>query len=146
MTPERAQLVRESWATLAPVVPRVATTFYQRLFELEPAARALFRAVDHEAQVEKFTVSLTTIVAALDDPETLIPELSRLGRRHQGYGVTDRNYEVGGDALLGTLRTSLGGGWTPELHDAWVETYTLIASIMKRAGQRASGAVAASPD
>jgi nitric oxide dioxygenase len=96
--------------------------------------------------VEKFTVSLTTIVAALDDPETLIPELSRLGRRHQGYGVTDRNYEVGGDALLGTLRTSLGGGWTPELHDAWVETYTLIASIMKRAGQRASGAVAASPD
>lgn len=140
MTPERARLVRESWEKLAPVVPRVAATFYQRLFELEPAARTLFQSVDHDTQVEKLTASISMIVRALDDPETLIPELSRLGRRHQEYGVTGRNYEVLGDALLGTLRTTLGPGWTPELHDAWVEAYTLIASVMKRAGQRASGA------
>lgn len=140
MTPERARLVRESWERLAPVVPRVAATFYQRLFELEPAARALFRSVDQDAQVEKLTASISTIVAALDDPETLIPPLSQLGRRHQSYGVTDRNYDVLGDALIGTLRTTLGSEWTPELQDAWVEAYTLIASVMKRAGQRASGA------
>jgi nitric oxide dioxygenase len=146
MTPERARLVRESWERLAPLVPRVAATFYQRLFELEPAARIMFRSVDQDAQVEKLTVSLSTIVASLDDPETLIPELSRLGRRHQGYGVTDRNYEVLGDALLGTLRTTLGTEWTPELHDAWVEAYTLISSVMKRAGQRASGATAVMPE
>jgi len=142
MTPERARLVRESWEQLAPVVPRVAATFYQRLFELEPAARMLFRSVNHASQVEKLTASLSTIVAALDTPETLIPELSRLGRRHQEYGVTDRNYEVLGAALLGTLRTTLGSGWTPELQEAWVEAYTLISSVMKRAGQRASGATA----
>lgn len=141
MTPERALLVRESWQTLAPVVPRVAATFYQRLFELEPAARVLFQGVDPEVQVEKFAVSLSTIVAALDDPERLIPELSRLGRQHQGYGVTDRHYEVLGDALLGTLRVTLGRAWSQELHEAWVEGYVLIASIMKRAGRRASGAV-----
>jgi nitric oxide dioxygenase len=140
MTPERARLVRESWEQLAPVVPRVAATFYQRLFELDPAARAMFRSVEQAAQVEKLTASISTIVAALDDPETLIPALSQLGRRHQSYGVTARNYEVLGDALLGTLRTTLGAGWTAELHDAWVEAYTLIASVMKRAGQRASGA------
>lgn len=139
MTPERARLVRESWERLAPV-PRVAATFYQRLFELEPAIRGMFRSVNQDTQVEKLTMSLSTIVAALDDPETLIPELSRLGRRHQSYGVTDRNYEVLGDALIGTLRTTLGSQWTPELQDAWVEAYTLIASVMKRAGQRASGA------
>lgn len=133
-------MVRESWERLAPVVPRVAHTFYQRLFELEPAAKALFRSVNHDAQVEKLTLSISTIVASLDDPETLIPHLSQLGRQHQAYGVTDRNYEVLGDALLGTLRTTLGNDWTAELHDAWVEAYTLISSVMKRAGQRASGA------
>lgn len=92
--------------------------------------------------MEKLTVALSTIVASLDDPETLIPELSRLGRRHQEYGVTDRNYEVLGEALLGTLRTTLGNGWTPELEEAWIEAYALISSVMKRAGQRASGATA----
>jgi hemoglobin-like flavoprotein len=142
MTPERARLVRESWEQLAPRVPRVAATLYQRLFELEPATRMLFRSVDPEAQVDKLTGALSTIVSVLDHPEVLIPELSRLGRRHQGYGVTDRNYEVLGDALLGTLRVMLGSGWTPELQEAWAEAYTLIASVMKRAGQRASGAAA----
>jgi hemoglobin-like flavoprotein len=140
VTPERARLVRENWLQLQPVVPRVAVTFYQRLFELDPGARQLFQGVNHEAQVEKLTQSITAVVAMLENPEELIPELSRLGRRHQGYGVTDRNYDILGDALLATLRTTTGADWNPELQDAWIEAYTLIASIMKRAGQRASGA------
>lgn len=140
MTPDRARLVQESWERITPLVPQVVAAFYQRLFELEPTARVMFRYVDHDAQVAKLAVSLSTLVAALDDPETLIPELSRLGRRHQSYGVTDRHYDVLGDALLGTLRATLGMDWIPELHDAWLEAYTLIASVMKRAGQRASGA------
>jgi hemoglobin-like flavoprotein len=143
MTPERARLVRENWIRLQPVVPRVASTFYQRLFELDPAARQLFRGVSQDDQVEKLTRSITAIVSMLENPEELIPELSRLGRRHQGYGVTDRNYDILGDALLGTLRTTTGSDWNPELQGAWIEAYTLISSIMKRAGQRASGAATA---
>lgn len=142
MTPERARLVRENWMRLEPLVPRVASTFYQRLFELDPGARQLFRGVSHDDQVEKLTRSITAIVGLLDHPEELIPELSRLGRRHQGYGVTDRNYDILGDALIGTLRTTTGPDWNPELQDAWIEAYTLISSIMKRAGQRASDAAA----
>lgn len=142
MTPERARLVRENWAQLLPLVPRVADTFYRRLFELDPSARHLFRGVRHEEQVEKLMHAITAIVAMLESPEELIPELSRLGQRHQQYGVTDRNYDILGDALLGTLRTTTGADWNPELQDAWLEAYTLIASIMKRAGQRVSGAAA----
>lgn len=140
MTPERALLVRENWIRLQPVVPRVASTFYQRLFELDPGARQMFRGVSHDDQVEKLTQSISAIVAMLETPEELIPELSRLGRRHQSYGVTDRNYDILGDALLATLRTTTGPDWNPELQDAWIEAYTLISSIMKRAGQRASDA------
>lgn len=143
MTPERARLVRDNWIRLQPVVPRVASTFYQRLFELDPGARQLFRGVSQDDQVEKLTRSITAIVSMLETPEELIPELSRLGRRHQGYGVTDRNYDILGDALVGTLRTTTGTDWNPELQDAWIEAYTLISSIMKRAGQRASGAAVA---
>ncbi len=140
MTPERVRLVRENWARLQPVVPRVADTFYHRLFELDPGLRQLFGQVRHADQVEKLTASLSLIVALLESPEELVPELSRLGQRHQGYGATDRHYEIVGDALLATLRTSTGADWRPELQEAWLEAYTLIASIMKRAGQRVSGA------
>lgn len=37
MTPEHARLVREAWATLAPVGPRVAAALYQRLVDPDPA-------------------------------------------------------------------------------------------------------------
>jgi hemoglobin-like flavoprotein len=143
MTPENALLVRQSWAAVEPRAGQFAAAFYQRLFELDPAVQRMFAGTDFPAQGAKFTATLSTIVAALDDPERLVPVLADLGRRHQGYGVRERQYELLGDVLLGTLQSALEPSWTTELHDAWSEAYTLIASIMKRAGNRASGSVPA---
>lgn len=143
MTSEGIHLVRQSWAALAPNAGRMAASFYDHLFRLDPGVQQLFRDSDMTSQRGKLVGALAFLVKTLDDPDQLVPVLAGMGRRHQGYGVTDRHYDLVGEALLATLRQELESSWTPALHDAWSEAYTLTASIMKRAGVRASGGFAA---
>ncbi len=138
MTPERVAQVRASWARLEPQRSDLSRQFYQRLFELDPGLRALFRAVDLEAQVAVFATKVTGLLATLDATEQLVADAAALGRRHVGYGVTDRHYDLLGEALLAALRSGHGDEWTTDLEEAWRETYTLLASIMKRAARRSS--------
>ena len=42
MTPEQVQLVQQSFAKVAPISEQAATIFYDRLFEVAPAVRAMF--------------------------------------------------------------------------------------------------------
>lgn len=142
MTPERAGLIRAHWASLQPAVPRLAEAFFERLFTLDPQVWQRLGAVHGSAPAAQFGPAVTSMVSRLESPEELIPELSRLGRRHQEQGVSERNYDLLGDALLTALRTTSGAGWHTELQDAWLEATTLVASILKRAGQRVSGATA----
>lgn len=142
MTPERAGLIREHWAMLQPSVPALADAFFDRLLALDPPFGQRFGALDSAGRYDQFGPALTWLVSRLETPEELVPELSRLGRRHQEQGVSERNYDLVGDALLTALRGISGAGWHAELQDSWLEAYTLAASIMKRAGQRVSGATA----
>lgn len=143
MTREQIARVRQSWAILAPVAPRVAQAFYHRLFELDPGLRGIFAHVELTAQGIKFAATLDTLVATLDDPDRMVRDLAGLGRRHTGYGVQSRHYELVGEALLWALEHALTPAWDAELQEAWWGVYLLAASIMKRAGERASGSYTA---
>ena len=56
-----------------------------------------------------------------------------LGRRHLDYDVTEEMYDTVGKALLWTLEKGLGEGFTPEVEEAWTETYNTLADVMKSA-------------
>lgn len=139
MTPHAIALVRQSWRAMAPAAPKVAEAFYSRLFALDPGIRARFAATDLDAQGRKLTDTLATVVQALDDPDELVTLAARLGRSHAGYGISSRQYDLFGEALLHTVHTTLDPAWNIELHDAWAEAYTLFTSVMRRASARASG-------
>jgi hemoglobin-like flavoprotein len=70
-------------------------------------------------------------VASLDNLENVRPAIEALGRRHVEYGVKEEHYDTGGEALLWTLEQGLGERFTPEVKEAWAETYGLVATIMK---------------
>jgi hemoglobin-like flavoprotein len=57
MTPKRIQLVKSSFAKIAPVEDQTAALFYRRLFELDPDLRALFRG-DMATQGAKLMAAL----------------------------------------------------------------------------------------
>jgi len=135
VTVRQKTLVQTSFASIAGIADDAALLFYQRLFELDPALRHLFRG-DMAEQRKKLMQMLTAAVKGLDRLDQLVPVVEDLGRRHVGYGVEDRHYEIVGDALLWTLSMALGRDFTPELEAAWGAVYGLLSTTMKDAARR----------
>ena len=138
VNPQSKRLVKESWRQVVPIADAAAEMFYQRLFEIDPATRTLFRATSMPVQRRKLVSALTLAVEGLDNLDALVPVLKDLGRRHGGYGVGDAHYESVGQALLATLEQVLGRSWTPVVASAWTEAYALLSGIMRQAARDAA--------
>ena len=145
MTSDAVRLIRVSWQQFSTRRELTAVMFYARLFELEPGLRELFRDTDFHRQRAKLIAMLDTLVRVADQPDALIREAAELGRRHAGLNLSSRNYEVMGEVLLWTLDRSVGLDFTPATRAAWSELYALVASVMRRASGRISGATAMVP-
>jgi len=142
MTPAQVALIRESWTAVEPIQDVAATLFYDRLFELDPTLRRLFRRTDMAQQKKILMQTLTVVVKSLDRLEQLVPAVQALGRRHGGYGVRASHYDTVGSALMWTLGQGLGKAFVPELRDAWAEAYAVLASVMIAASEVEEQAVA----
>ena len=134
MNRQQIDLVRASFALVQPIATQAAAIFYDKLFAADPSLRTLFRG-DMAHQGERLMTMIGSAVGLLDRPDTLLPVLRQLGARHGGYGVVDAHYASVGTALLQTLEQGLGAAFTPEVRDAWVETYGLISRTMIEAAR-----------
>src|SRR5258708_29743705 len=132
MTPDQIELVQQSFAKVAPIAGTAADLFYDRLFTIEPDVRSLFPS-DLTEQKKKLMQMLATAVTNLHQVEKIIPAVEDLGRRHVGYGVTEKHYEPVGAALLWTLEQGLGPDFTPPVKTAWTEAYMTLAGVMQNA-------------
>lgn len=129
MTPQQKQLVRDSWAKVLPIQETAAELFYNRLFEVYPEVKPYFKG-DMKEQGRKLMAMLNTAVNGLDRLDALIEPLKKSGKAHAGYGVKAEDYDKVADAFLWTLGKGLGDGFTDEVKDAWVVTYTTVAKVM----------------
>ena len=102
MDDRQKELVRASFAKVAPQRDEAARLFYGRLFEIAPELRSLFKG-DMAEQGRKLMTILATAVANLDRLETVVPTVRALGERHAGYGVKDEDYGTVAAALLWTF-------------------------------------------
>lgn len=130
MTPEQKQLVKKSWAKVLPIKETAAELFYGRLFEVYPEVKPYFKTGDMTEQGRKLMAMLNTAVSGLDNLEALIEPLKKSGKAHKGYGVKAEDYDKVADAFLWTLGQGLGDAFTEEVKDAWVVTYTTVATVM----------------
>lgn len=140
MTPKQTEIVKQTWSRVAPIADTAATLFYDRLFELDPTTRPLFKAENLPEQRRKLMQTLDQLVRGLDRLDDLVPAIEELGRRHVGYGVRAAHYDTVGAALLWTLEQGLGEHWTPEAQAAWTDVYALTAGVMRNAASGGSTA------
>lgn len=129
MNAQQIKLVQHAFRNLRPVPQRAAENFYQRLFALDPTARAMFKD-DMTEQKTKLMEMLNVVLNGLDHLEDIADTLQRLGARHHGYGVTPLHYDHAETALLGMLEDQLGAEFTPEVHTAWREAYAILKNAM----------------
>lgn len=139
MTPHQVGLVQDSFAKVRPIAETAADLFYGRLFEIAPAVRPMFPD-DMREQKKKLMAMLGLAVTNLDKPDIVVPALEKLGRQHVAFGTQSAHYGVVGEALLWTLEQGLGPDFTPEVREAWTETYALVSSVMQAAAAKAGSA------
>ena len=139
LTTAQIELIRDSFHRLEPDA-EVAEMFYDRLFDIAPDLRSLFRS-DMTGQGMRFMRTLRVIVQNLDEPEALHPYLQRLAQGHAAYGVKPEHFHPMGQALIWTMRQALGEDFPEGADAAWEAAYDGLAHEMV-----ALAAPAACPD
>lgn len=130
ITARQISLVQNSFRKVEPIAEQAADIFYNKLFEYDPSLKSMFKG-DLKDQGRKLMATLKVAVNGASDLNKLVPVLHQLADRHVGYGVKPKDYTPVGNALLFTLKTGLGEEYNPELREAWVDTFRLIATTMK---------------
>ena len=151
MTPEQARLLAESFSKLENRLYDLGTLIHQKLFELSPKSRSLFKG-DMEEQKLKLArvfaefIRLKTrshhfLPVTGKGGEVIIPGIGSLGARHEiVYGVGSKHYGYMREALLYAIKSLLGKDYNDEIGRAWSETFDLLAGAMqKHAGDNPGG-------
>lgn len=132
MDQRQAALVQASFAKAAGLGEQVAEIFYAELFAIEPSLRAMFKG-DMREQGRKLLSTLAFVVQGLTAPATIVPAAQKLAVKHVDYGVKAEHYTLVGNALLRTLKKGLGDEFTPEVRQAWIAAYQVLADVMREA-------------
>ena len=130
VTDSQRELVQASFAEVEAMADDAAKLFYQRLFELDPEIKPLFKDVSMAEQRTKLMQTLGVAVKGLDRLDEIGPGLEQLGIRHLDYGVTEDHYGTFGEALLWALEEGLGADFTPKVRSAWAAVYGLLSNVM----------------
>ncbi len=139
LTQQQIGLIRENFDTVAGIAPQAAEMFYQRLFELNPSVRPLFKG-DMVEQGRKLLALIGTVVRKLDQLDDLVPSVQGLAKRHLDYGVQPAHYDTVGEALIWTLEQGLAEKFTSTHREAWCACYALLAQTMKDAAYKPKAA------
>jgi class 3 adenylate cyclase len=114
---------------------RFARIFYDKVFEIAPEARSLFRN-DMIEQGRLLTHMLGGIVYSLSRPEHLTSGLQKLGESHIAYGVKSEYYPAVKQAMMQTIDECLGDSKTAKTMDAWNKALDYVMDVMQNGEQR----------
>jgi len=134
LTPTQKALIAESYAWLASDVDASADLFYRYMFEQNPSIRMMF-PVNMSRQGRKFMDMLGSILSCLDRMDRIVPLLWQLGKRHEGYGVTEAHYVLAGEALLWAIEQRSQRALSVETREAWQELYAIMARTMQQSAE-----------
>ena len=121
--------VQRTFELILPLADTFAMIFYDRFFTAVPDARPLFKS-DMASQREKVIEMLALTVRGLDQPDSIVDDLSDLGRRHVTYRVKPEHYPVLNEAIVYALDECLGDQFTADMHVAWTTALNTMTEIM----------------
>ena len=133
-------LVEQSWQKVKGLgIENVGVLLFKNIFAAAPEALQLFSFRNepnlYESEILKWhgknvVTHVGLAVAGIRTPDKLVPVLKELGKKHDNRGIVPVHFDVVGGALIKTLEQGLGDELTPELKEAWVSTYGLVADVM----------------
>ena len=122
-------MLKKSFERLLSEADQFSTYFYEALFRRAPELRMMFRD-DLTGQGMKFMTTLKEVSLHVRDAESESERLEELGSYHSSLGVTAGNFAPMEEALIDTLKHTLGNEFTSELESAWRNAYAEMSAMM----------------
>ncbi|NEP76662.1 MAG: hypothetical protein F6K29_35010 [Okeania sp. SIO2G5] len=130
LDPQYIETVQASFTALEPKLSDLAEAFYRHVGEQHPDLRShLSFSTDPEGQA--FGRLIAKIVADLPQPGTLLPLLHPLLQRYTPSNGSTIPYSGVKVALLEAIADSLDDGHTPEIRDAWDQSFRFLADLLQ---------------
>lgn len=109
----------------------ITTTFYKIMFENNPEVKPLFNMDKQKSGAQPKALAMTILAAAqnIDNLESLLPAVKKIGEVHVNCNVKPEHYPIVGKNLLLAIKEVLGEAATDEVLNAWDEAYQVIAKI-----------------
>lgn len=133
LSDDQLTLIRQSFDVVRHNLAPSSTFFYDDLFRRAPELRSLFRD-DLAGQGMKFMSTLAVIVDNLHKPEALAERYQELGALHARLGITKKMFEPLGEALIATIKDTLGETYTIEIEAAWRVAFADMAAALMAQG------------
>jgi hemoglobin-like flavoprotein len=130
VTERQKQIVSETFPLIREMALPVSLLFYGRLFDLDPSLRQLFK-IDMKEQSKKLIATLDSLIESIDDWQSIVPVLRKLGQRHVGYGVKEQYYDTVCSALVWAFGQALQPGFDNEVRAAWTALIRAVNEQMK---------------
>ncbi|WP_448529664.1 globin domain-containing protein [Raineya sp.] len=130
MTPQQAEIVKKSFPKVLAGTLSATQTLYDKLFELAPDTRNLFKNTPMERQSQMLVAAIGKLVKSIDNWDSVKPDLEALAKRHAGYGLSPEHFVYFGHAFVHMLKSMYGGEWNNDLEESWKAVYQKISEIM----------------
>ncbi|HAI77097.1 MAG TPA: hypothetical protein DCM08_12705 [Microscillaceae bacterium] len=133
MLESHIKLVKDTWFNVVCHATEAGGIFYEKFFELEPNARALFKE-DIQQQKHKLVMAISVIFTKVHKLDHIEEEVKFLAKRHVHYGVDVAFFRSFRTAFLSMLQIILSeqNQWNREVETAWESIYdTITQAIIK---------------
>lgn len=130
MTEEQKSLVKQSFPKVLSHTLSGSTVLYEKLFELVPEAKDLFKNTSLDRQSQMLIAAIGKIVKSIDNWDVVKSDLEAIAARHINYGLSPEHFVFFGQALMHMFQTSLKESWTKDLEDAWKAVYENVSEVM----------------
>lgn len=136
------QNVKDSWLAVKDIgVDIVGMGMFEKLFELEPQTRLMFKTFGEDPNWRNSTgfrfhskTVLNVIGSALcnvQSEKALENTLRTVGSAHSLFEIHPRHYDILRDGLMEELERRLKDKFTPDIRKAWETAYDNVAIAMK---------------
>lgn len=131
LSKETIDIIKSTVPVLEEHGKTITTVFYKNMFEAHPELLNVFNHVN-QSQGRQQTALANTVYAAaanIDNLGAIIPVVHQIAHKHRSLGITADQYPIVGKYLLGAIKEVLGDAATPEIIEAWGQTYGVIADV-----------------
>jgi hemoglobin-like flavoprotein len=129
ITKEETLKIKDSWERLKINSPRFADDFYDRVFDICPDSKEMFKK-DMCTQANLFMKQMTHIIDKIEIWETLASDIHQLGVKHKiEYKINFKYFETFWIAFFATLKKALGDEWM-RFKMCWESFYAFLMKVM----------------